>query len=744
MIRKQQNTSRFSIFATGMTVVLFSALVYFVPSPLEAFVEQSESPVKAEVVGADNQDTEKSQSFNHNRSRLLSYVLRRQVDHHYSGKSIDDELSQAAFQLYLKQLDSQKRLLLRSEVDQLLYFEKRIDNEINTGKIVLPLFGAQLFDESVPRAEKIVQKIMSEPFDFNKEETYETDPDKLDFCKTESELQERWRKELKYRSINRYLNLMEDAGYESLSAVPADKVLEMEQEAREKVLKSHLDYFSRIKKETQQEHYDRYLNSFARSFDPHTSYMAPRTKEDFDIGMRGSLEGIGATLREEDGYIKVVKIIPGSAADRQGELHADDVILAVAQADAEPVEITDMRLRDAVSLIRGKKGSEVRLTIRRAGHKPMVVPIVRDVVVIEESFVKSTTISEPDSDQRFGYIRLPSFYRDFEQTRNGGGGRNSTDDVKKAIEDFKNEKISGLILDLRNNGGGALTDAVGVTGLFIETGPVVQVRTSGGYTKVLADDDTSVAYRGPMVVLVNQFSASASEIVAGALQDYGRAVIVGSEHTHGKGTVQVIVDLDQSMTLKNMKQYMPLGALKLTTQKFYRISGDSTQYRGVVPDIVLPDRRQYNKFGERYLDHSLPWDAIEAAKYDQWRPSPADYTRLNRLSQQRVADNEDFEEIRSLAEVLNERMQNTRQSLNIAAVYKEMNDIQSVDSPHHGMSEDAEGGKDEDDDAELSETEKLIKGLLEDPYALEVMAVLQDMQPETGAVARGTRVLHGN
>jgi carboxyl-terminal processing protease len=682
-----------------------------------------------------------AEDFDQNRARLLTYVLRRQFENHFSAKPIDDDLSKAAFHLYLKQLDFQKRLLLAGEVDQLRVFEDRIDDEISTGRVILAPLGARLIKNSIQRAQKIVDEVLSQPFDFTLNETYETDPEKLDFCLTEKALYDRWRSDLKFRALTRYLNLLDDNGIENIDKIPADKQLALEKEAREKVQKQYKDYFDRLLKETATDHYDRYLNAVARAFDPHTTYLPPQSKEDFDISMRGSLEGIGATLREEDGYIKVLKVIPGSAADRQGKLHANDVIIAVAEGPAEPVDVTDMRLRDAVALIRGKKGTEVRLTVRRAGHKPFVIPIVRDVVVIEESFVKSIILKDPVSGSQFGYIKIPSFYRDFEKTRNGGLGRNSTDDVKSALESLRSQKVSGVILDLRNNGGGALTDAVGVTGLFIEKGPVVQVRDGNGQNKVLYDHDPYIGYKGPLVVLVNQFSASASEIVAGALQDYGRAIIVGSEHTHGKGTVQIVMDLDKALTLRNMRQYMPLGALKMTTQKFYRVSGDSTQYRGVEPDIVLPDRSQYNKFGERYLDYSLPWDAIPAVDHADW-PHAASLDTLMANSETRVSSHDDFKEILRMADIVADRINNTQQSLNIHDVDKERHDMQGNSNDlfnEHGMlNEDEDGAEDSQENSDLSDEEKLLTKIMEDPYARESMAVLFDLVNVDVQIAEGT------
>lgn len=678
-----------------------------------------------------------SDELDQNRARLLTYVLRRQVENHFSGKEIDDALSQAAYHLYIKQLDYQKRLFLADEVEQLSVFADRIDDEVKSGRVILAPLAYRLLGNSIERAEKIVGDILAQPFVFDVDEDYETDPEKLDFCSTREALADRWRRDLKYRTLTRYLNLLDDAGLDDPAKVAADVAKEKESEAREKVRKQYVQYFDRLKKETLKDHYDRYLNAFSRAFDPHTTYMPPQSKEDFDISMRGSLEGIGATLREEDGYIKVVKVIPGSAADRQGQLHADDVILAVGQGEDEPVDVTDMRLRDAVAMIRGDKGTEVRLTVRRQGLKPFVIPIVRDVVIIEESFVKSTLVTDPDSKKIYGYIKVPSFYRDFESTRNGGGGRNSTDDVKKALIDFHDQEIAGLVLDLRNNGGGALTDAVGIAGLFIGEGPVVQVRRGDGDAKVLRNYDQEIFYEGPLVVLVNRFSASASEIVAGALQDYGRAVIVGSEHTHGKGTVQVIMDLDKSLTLRNMRQYMPLGALKMTTQKFYRVSGDSTQYRGVVPDIILPDRSQYNEYGERYLDYSLPWDRIEEISHKDW---PAlDRAALNAKSQARVTANEDFQEISHAAVIMGERIKETRQSLLLSQVVKERLEFDEVSAVPHGAMGDgldapSEAKKEPENDPRSAE-EKLLESVQSDVYIKESMAILDDLAALNAEIA---------
>ncbi|MBT8333642.1 MAG: PDZ domain-containing protein, partial [Deltaproteobacteria bacterium] len=452
------------------------------------------------------------------RNKLIGYMLSKQLPSlHFSDIEVDDQFARATFDLYLKQLDFQKRFLLRSDVDQLRSFADHIDDNLVRGTIVLPATGYDILTERIGQVEKIVAELQQGKIDPNIKEKMETDPEKLDYVTDLGELKQRWQRILKAQIINRYLDLEQEA-LEENKEFDREKLW---QEANDRVNKRFDDFFARLNQETLQDHYDRFFNAVTRAFDPHTNYMAPDRKEDFDIQMRGSLEGIGALLREEDGFIKVVRIIPGSASSRQGRLQAEDIILAVAEAAEESVEITDMRLRDAVRLIRGPKGTEVRLTVRKPDGSKDIIPIVRDVVQIEEAFVKNTVLEA--GGKKFGYIKIPSFYRDFEKSRNGEG-RNSTYDTKEAILSLKEQGIEGIVLDLRNNGGGSLVDAVDVAGLFIDSGPVVQVKNSYGLKRILEDDDGRIVYGGPLVVLVNQFSASASEIVAAALQDYRRAI----------------------------------------------------------------------------------------------------------------------------------------------------------------------------------------------------------------------------
>lgn len=664
--------------------------------------------------------------FDTNRARLLGHMLQQQLSgKHYSQKPTDDVLSHAAFDLYLKQLDFQKQFLWQEDITKLKEYRSDIDDAIRRGRLNLPLAGRDILNNRIAQVQKIVTGLLDQKIDPTVVESIETDAEKLDYIVNASELRERWRKTLKIQTLGRYISLREDEiGVDDDGALlPVDREAEEElfEQAREKVAKTTRNRLKRMLEETPQDHYDRYLNVISHAFDPHTSYLPPTSKEDFDIQMSGSLEGIGATLREDEGYIKVVRVIPGSAASRQGELGADDIILKVAEGSADAVDITDTRIRDAVALIRGKKGTEVRLTVKKPDGRQQVIPIVRDVVEIAETFVKGTTVTDEKSGQTFGYIKIPSFYRDY----SGKTDRNCTDDLREELIKQRKENTAGLILDLRNNGGGSLSDAVSVTGLFIKTGPVVQVRSGSGKIRVMSDDDRSVEYTGPMIVLVNRFSASASEIVAGALQDYGRALIVGDEHTHGKGTVQALLDLDRFVNLRGMDKYMPLGAVKVTIQKFYRISGESTQEEGVLPDVVLPSRLDGLESGEKYLDNALPWDHIASAEYQQWKGSAKNIDALRQLSEARVTQNEDFQEIISDADSAQKRRDETQQSLllkDMLAERDQLRDGKEKMTPHGMMAVD------DDEKKEQSLDEKIA----EDPYVEEGVTLLLDLIASPG------------
>ncbi len=670
------------------------------------------------------------------RNKLLGYMLAKQLPvMHFSDKEMDDNLAFSAFDLYIKQLDFQKRFLLQEDVDSLSRVAPAIDNNLFNGTIVLPEMGYEILNRRLGEVQKITRELLAKGFNYTLDESYETDPDKLKYAVTMKDLRERWRKILKGQIISRYLDLFEEQEKLKENDDKAEFKSEKElwKEAEEKVAKRNKNFFNRMHQETRQDHYDRFFNAVTRAFDPHTTYMPPANKEDFDIHMRGSLEGIGALLREEDGYIKVVNIIPGSASARQGILHAEDIILDVAQGSNEPVEITDMRLRDAVRLIRGPKGSEVRLTVKRPDGSKVVIPIIRDTVQIEETFVKSMVLDGVGG-KKIGYINIPSFYRDFEKSRDDSHARNSTDDTRKEIELLKKEGVTGIILDLRNNGGGSLMDAVDTAGLFFKVGPVVQVKNSYGSKRILADKDPSIVWDGPLLVLVNQFSASASEIVAAALQDYGRAVIVGGAHTHGKGTVQTLIDLNENIPLLHLKKYDDLGALKVTIQKFYRVNGGSTQYKGVVPDIVLPSLFQHLKSGEQYLDNSLPWDQVDAVPFTSYASTPVKLAQLEEKSAERVAHDEGLQVIADEAKKALERSKQTTMSLQLSDMKARREEAEIArgkiglhylkyrEKEEMDRGDDLGPGPDEEKDKNKWQDE-----IKEDPYINESLNILNDM-----------------
>lgn len=664
----------------------------------------------------------------HLRTRLLTHLIRQQMTvNHFSHKSLNDSLSEAAFDLYVQQLDAQKRFFTQSDMDRLRDFRDHIDDAIVAGELALPEVGARLLRLRIGTVAEMVPKILEKGFDFNREEYLETDPEKIDYAKNEKALQERWRQILKYQVLMRYVQLYEErnqmpADAADLSAVRIDAALL--QEATEKVQRSTQHLLTRLLEQTEADHFERFINAFVRAYDPHSAYLAPDALEDFEIYMKGSLEGIGATLREDDGFIRVVEIIPGSPAARQGQLGAEDIILKVGEGNQEPVDVTETRLRDAVRLIRGKKGTEVHLTIRKPTGAEQVIAITRDVVEIEEGFAHSTTVPVPGQPgQVFGYLKIPSFYRDFEGTRQGRPARNVTDDVRRELEALKGQGIGGLVLDLRNNGGGALADAISIAGLFISTGPVVQVKNHEGEISVFADDDPAIAYSGPLVVLVNRFSASASEILAGAIQDYGRGVVLGGEGTHGKGTVQAIFDMDQPLVYSPLKKLEPLGALKVTVQKFYRINGGSTQVKGVQPDIQLPDRLAFLESGEQYIEHALPWDTVEAVPFQRWSQVP-DVIQLRHLSRQRVENGHRFDQLVAETRRNLQLSRETLRPLELAAALREQKARQEL--AEIGM-EDGPVAAAADAAQDLN---RLDRAIADDLYVGEALMVLGDMKKQ--------------
>lgn len=668
------------------------------------------------------------------KNKVLMGVLMESIQSsHFEPKPVDDTFSEGAFELYLERLDYSKRFMLKQDVEALKAYERQIDDQINSSDFTLFDKSWDILQIRLKEAQGYYREILEKPFDFNIDESLELDEEKRDFASNRDELKDHWRKILKYQVLTRVAEMEEtqNEAKENSDTAVVRTFEEMEQRAREKVLKSNDRFFERMSKWEQSDQMEVYINSLMNVFGPHTGYFAPKKKENFDISMSGQLEGIGAQLQEKDGYITVMKIVPGSASYRQGELEEKDIILKVAQEKGDAVDITDMRLDDAVKLIRGKKGTTVRLTVKKLSGAIKEVPIVRDVVVLEETYAKSAIIQN-ETGARVGYINLPKFYADF----NHSGGRAAAADVKIELQKLKAENVEGIIVDLRGNGGGSLRDAVEMTGHFIESGPVVQVKSRYSKPEVMIDRKAGVVYDGPLVVLQNQYSASASEIFAAAVQDYDRGIIIGSSGSFGKGTVQRFIDLDRMLT-SNYSEMKPIGSVKITTQKFYRINGGATQLKGVASDIIMPDRYSKFEMGEREQDFVMPWDEIPAAEYTQWKP-PYNEKEVIKASEARIAKNEILNSIEENAKRLKSQSDDTSITLNYEAFKKEKDVIDQEDEAFKELIKPIETLEILNVSADLEEisqdtvkvdlNEKWLKKLKKDVQLNEAVNVINDMK----------------
>ncbi|MFN8255095.1 MAG: carboxy terminal-processing peptidase [Bacteroidales bacterium] len=610
------------------------------------------------------------------KEKVLMEILTKSMEAgHYQPVKIDKGLSVKVYDFYLKSLDYNKRYLIKEDIDKLEKYKSKIDEEIKQVKFEFFDLSVELINKRIKETEAIFQEILDKPFDFEKNEYFESDPEKMDFPKNEKERYERWRQLLKYQTLVKLSDLMtiqENAIKDKDTSYKVLEFSELEKNARDKVKADYKELYRRINQLTETDRLDAYLNAFLGSYDPHTEYMEPKDKERFDYEFSGQLEGIGAQLQEQNGYIKVASLVPGSPSWKQGILKPGDIILKVAQGDGEPLSIVDMRIDEAVRYIRGKKGTEVRLTVKKPDASIIVISIIRDIVVLEETYAKSAILKMEGSSKRIGYIFLPSFYSNFEN-RNG---RRCATDVEHEIEKLKKEDVDGIILDLRNNGGGSLMDAVEMAGLFIKDGPVVQVKSRGGSPTLLKDNDSRIQYDGEMLVLVNTQSASASEIMAAAMQDYGRAVIVGAPSTFGKGTVQRFIELDDFVN-DSYSDVKPLGSLKITTQKFYRINGGATQLKGVIPDIILPDIFQAIEIGEKELDNPMVWDEISPASYKKWPIPVTNLQELKDKSNSRVLANNTFNLVKENSARMLTLKNQTKYTLNLKSYKLEQEKLNS-------------------------------------------------------------------
>lgn len=590
---------------------------------------------------------------------LLRAINMNLQNAHYDPVKIDDQFSEKAFELYIDNIDANKRLLLQSDIDELSYFKTTIDDEIINGTYAFFDKSLELINLRTDLTETFFEEILNQPMNFDKDENADFGKE-IPYTQSEEELKDRWRKYLKYSVLTRLYadKKAQEKSLENKDTSFVPKSMDTLQAiARRSVLKTHRDWYKRIKRLERKDRLSMYVNSITTVYDPHTNYFPPEQKEDFDIQMSGRLEGIGAQLQEKDGYIKITNIIPGGPSSLQGELQANDLILKVTQEGEEPVKIIDWRISDAVKIIRGPKGSKVTLTVRKPDGNEQDITITRDIVVLEETYAKSLVLSDDDQ-VKAGYIYLPSFYADFQNPK----GRFSWKDVKKEIEKLKEDKVQGIILDLRNNGGGSLDDVVKMGGLFIDKGPIVQVKEKGRPAQILEDRYAGAEWDGALVIMVNEFSASASEIMAAAMQDYKRAIVIGSSSTHGKGTVQRFLPLNRTLRNKNIPD---LGSIKLTIQKFYRINGDATQLKGVRSDVIVPDNYMYLETGEQEHDYPLPWDQIKGSTYERNSYSISD--KIIKKSQSRINKNSTFTLIEENAKRWEKQRENTTYPLNFSA-----------------------------------------------------------------------------
>jgi len=691
---------------------------------------------------------------------LLQFVIERG---HYDPATMDDNFSKGIYKDYIAALDPSKRFFLQADIDEFSKYETQLDDQIHNKDLTFFNLTYNRLMQRIKESKSYYKDILEQPFDYKSEESFNADNEKLPYAKNTAELKEKWRKQVKLSTLSSLadkLDLQEgkttsvkpSATLEEDSQQAAEEALEkkkkeelkiekksyevLEKETRENSLKSLNEYFSFIDDLNREDWFSVYINSIASRFDPHTSYFPADEKERFDVSMSGKLEGIGARLQKKNDYTEITELISGGPAWRDKQLEPGDVILKVAQGNKEAVDVVGMRLDDVVKKIKGPKGTEVRLSVKKADGTMKVISLIRDEVEIEETYAKSTIIEK--NGLKYGMIYLPKFYIDFDNANARDAGK----DIALEVERLKKENVQGIILDVRDNGGGSLKTVVDIAGLFIEQGPIVQVKSSGKKKEVLYDKDPKVEYDGPLVIMVNSFSASASEILAAAIQDYKRGVIIGSKQTYGKGTVQNVFDLNQFV---RNSEFGDLGALKTTTQKFYRINGGSTQLEGVASDVVMPDRYSYVKMGERDIDNAMPWDKIDAADYKVW-DKQANFAQAIANSRKRMEASEQFKLIDENAKWINDRSEETVYSLKLDKFRAEQDALEQtakkykVLSAYHNdlkfQSLPYEQQQIAKDDLLKEKRKRWHEQLNKDVYVDEAVKILDDLQPKSkGAVS---------
>ena len=657
---------------------------------------------------------------------LVSYVLDKL---HYDPQIINDDFSIKVYDDFIDAVDSQKRFLLKSDLELFSQFRLSIDDQINSSDIAFFNLVYETLKKRIDEVENFYGEILEVPFNFQINEEINLDYENLEYASSSDDLKKIWRKRLKLSALDGYASKKEIKDKEEVISEE-----EIEKESRTAISQNLKDFFQFNDELERSDWFSIYLNSIVTQFDPHTSYLAPQAKEVFDQNISGKFQGIGARLFKRNQQVEISEIIIGGPVWRDNLLNVGDIIIAVAQsAEEEPTEISLMKLTDATDLIKGEKGTNVFLTVKRVDGGIEQIEITRDIVELEETYAKSSIIK--DDSNVYGLINLPRFYVDFDDY----GERNAASDIKKEILELKNKNINGLILDLRNNGGGSLKTVVDITGFFIEKGPVVQVKSIGGRKEILKDNDPSIIWDGPLVILVNEFSASASEILAAALQDYNRAIILGSKQTYGKGTVQNVVDLNNVISGNT---YGDLGSLKITTDKFYRVNGGSTQLEGVKSDLIFPNRYSYIDIGEKDLENPLSWDKIDPARYDD-SVKVFNYAKAISNSKERIGKNEYFTIIDQHAKLIKSKQDDKTISLDYNS-YKEDQEefklqsdklkvIEEFISPYlfEWNDNNLKANSSYNDDMK-EKRDRWIESLQKDIYVDEAMNLLKDLSSFTG------------
>jgi len=670
---------------------------------------------------------------------LITHVIEQG---HFDMKELDDDFSKAVFKDYIKGLDPIKRHFLKSDFEDFKAFETQIDDQIKNKNLVFFDLTVNRYKKRMEETKDFYIELLENPFNFEDKETINTDYENAGYAENMKELKERWRQQFKFSTLSTFHDLKEEQNQKNENGEDVEKKsdADLEQEAREITRESIENYFDTMSDLERKDWFSLYVNSFVSQFDPHTNYLAPQDKDRFDISMSGKLEGIGARLQKQRDNVKIVEVISGGPAWTNGELEVGDLIQKVKQEDEEEaVDIRGMRLDDAVDLIKGPKGTRVVLTVKKVDGSTQSINIVRDVVEIEETYAKSSTVKR--NGELFGIINLPKFYFDMQNYDE----RNAASDIKKELERLNEIDAKGLVIDLRNNGGGSLSTVVDIAGFFIDKGPVVQVRDAKNNTEVLKDSDSNVIWDKPLVILVNELSASASEILAAAMQDYERAVVIGSKQTYGKGTVQNVVDLNRWM---RNSSFGDMGALKITTQKFYRINGGSTQLKGVESDVAVPDRYSYIDIGERDYENPMPWDKIAPANYDVWNG----YSNLNQViktSKKRLSSNSQIQIIDENAKWIQSQRNQNNFSLNyenysedIAKVEEMSKKFEKIDNYSSNLTYESlpyEAALMSKDSSLTQKRKRWHESLSKDVYVEEAIQVLQDLQVDKNSIKLAAR-----